>query len=34
MISTTGKGVAYADMFGSVANYILHKSKVTVYLIK
>jgi len=34
VMSTTGKGAADADMLGSVSNYVLHKSKVPVYLIK
>ena len=34
VMSTTGKGDATGDMLGSVSNYVLHKSKVPVYLIK
>jgi nucleotide-binding universal stress UspA family protein len=34
VMSTTGKGGATGDMLGSVSNYVLHKSKVPVYLIK
>jgi nucleotide-binding universal stress UspA family protein len=34
VMSTTGKGSATGDMLGSVSNYVLHKSKVPVYLIK
>ena len=34
VMSTTGKGRSTGDMLGSVSNYILHKSKIPVYLIK
>jgi nucleotide-binding universal stress UspA family protein len=34
VMSTTGKGGSSGDMLGSVSNYVLHKSKVPVYLIK
>ena len=34
VMSTTGKGDATGDMLGSVSNYVLHKSRVPVYLIK
>lgn len=34
VMSTTGKGGSTGDMLGSVSNYVLHKSKVPVYLIK
>ncbi|MDH3678160.1 MAG: universal stress protein [Nitrosopumilus sp.] len=34
VMSTTGKGGSSGDMLGSVSNYILHKSKIPVYLIK
>lgn len=34
VMSTTGAGSASNDMIGSVSNYILHKSKIPVYLIK
>ena len=34
VMSTTGKGGSSGDMLGSVSNYVLHKSKVSVYLIK
>ena len=34
VMSTTGKGGATGEMLGSVSNYVLHKSKVPVYLIK
>jgi nucleotide-binding universal stress UspA family protein len=34
VMSTTGSGSASNDMIGSVSNYILHKSKIPVYLIK
>ena len=34
VMSTTGKGGSTGDMLGSVSNYILHKSKIPVYLIK
>ncbi len=34
VMSTTGVGGATGDMLGSVSNYILHKSKIPVYLIK
>ena len=34
VMSTTGKGDATGEMLGSVSNYVLHKSKVPVYLIK
>ena len=33
-MSTTGTGSAKGDMFGSVSNYVLHKTKIPVYLIK
>jgi len=34
VMSTTGMGGTTGDMLGSVSNYVLHKSKVPVYLIK
>ena len=34
VMSTTGMGGATGDMLGSVSNYVLHKSKIPVYLIK
>ena len=34
VMSTTGMGGATGEMLGSVSNYVLHKSKVPVYLIK
>ncbi len=34
VMSTTGSGSATGDMLGSVSNFILHKSKIPVYLIK
>ncbi|MBA4452135.1 MAG: universal stress protein [Nitrosopumilaceae archaeon] len=34
VMSTTGKGGSTGDMLGSVSNYVLHKSKIPVYLIK
>lgn len=34
VMSTTGKGGSTGDMLGSVSNYVLHKSRVPVYLIK
>ena len=34
VMSTTGTGSANGEMFGSVSNYVLHKSKIPVYLIK
>ena len=34
VMSTTGSGSASGDMIGSVSNYVLHKSKIPVYLIK
>jgi len=34
VLSTTGSGSATGDMLGSVSNFVLHKSKVPVYLIK
>ncbi len=34
VMSSTGTGSAKGDMFGSVSNYVLHKSKIPVYLIK
>ncbi len=34
VMSTTGSGSATGEMLGSVSNYVLHKSKIPVYLIK
>ncbi len=34
VMSTTGAGSAGNEMLGSVSNYILHKSKIPVYLVK
>lgn len=34
VMSTTGAGSATGEMLGSVSNYVIHKSKVPVYLIK
>ena len=34
VMSTTGAGSADGDMLGSVSNYVLHKSKIPVYLVK
>ena len=34
VMSTTGSGAANGEMLGSVSNYVLHKSKIPVYLIK
>lgn len=34
VMSTTGAGSASGEMLGSVSNYVLHKSKIPVYLIK
>ncbi|QLH09516.1 universal stress protein [Candidatus Nitrosotenuis sp. DW1] len=34
VMSTTGAGSAEGEMLGSVSNYILHKSKIPVYLVK
>ena len=34
VMSTTGMGGSTGEMLGSVSNYVLHKSKVPVYLIK
>lgn len=34
VMSTTGVGGSTDDMLGSVSNYVLHKSKIPVYLIK
>lgn len=34
VMSTTGSGGVSGDMLGSVSNYVLHKSKIPVYLIK
>lgn len=34
VMSTTGAGAATGEMLGSVSNYVVHKSKVPVYLIK
>lgn len=34
VMSTTGAGSAKGEMLGSVSNYILHKSKIPVYLVK
>jgi len=34
VMSTTGMGESPDDMLGSVSNYVLHKSKIPVYLIK
>ena len=34
VMSSTGTGSATGDMLGSVSNYVLHKSKIPVYLIK
>ena len=34
IMSSTGIGTAEGDMFGSVSSYVLHKSKIPVYLIK
>ncbi len=34
VMSTTGSGSAMGDMLGSVSNFVLHKSKIPVYLIK
>lgn len=34
VMSTTGLGESHDDMLGSVSNYVLHKSKIPVYLIK
>ena len=34
VMSTTGSGLATGEMLGSVSNYVLHKSKIPVYLIK
>lgn len=34
IMSTTGAGSASGEMLGSVSNYIVHKSKIPVYLVK
>ena len=34
VMSTTGTGSAKGDMMGSVSNFVLHKSRIPVYLIK
>lgn len=34
VMSTTGTGSAISEIFGSVSNYVLHKSKIPVYLVK
>jgi nucleotide-binding universal stress UspA family protein len=34
VMSTTGSGSATDEMLGSVSNYVLHKSKIPLYLIK
>ena len=34
VMSTTGSGDSSKDMLGSTSNYVLHKSKIPVYLIK
>jgi len=34
VMSTTGSGSATGEMLGSVSNYVLHKSKIPVFLIK
>lgn len=34
VMSTTGSGSAEGEMLGSVSNYVIHKSKIPVYLIK
>ena len=34
VMSTTGMGSANGEMLGSVSNYVLHKSKIPVYLVK
>lgn len=34
IMSTTGSGSAAGEMLGSVSNYVVHKSKIPVYLIK
>ena len=34
VLSTTGTGSTSAEMLGSVSNYIVHKAKIPVYLIK
>lgn len=34
VMSTTGSGSATGEMLGSVSNYVLHKSTISVYLIK
>lgn len=34
VMSTTGAGTATGEMIGSVSNYVIHKSKIPVYLIK
>ena len=34
VMSTTGAGSATSDMLGSISNYVVHKSKIPVYLIK
>jgi len=34
VMSTTGSGSATGEMLGSVSNYVVHKSRVPVYLIK
>jgi len=34
VLSTTGSGSATGDMLGSVSNFVLHKSRIPVYLIK
>jgi nucleotide-binding universal stress UspA family protein len=34
VMSSTGAGSAGGEMLGSVSNYILHKSKIPVYLVK
>jgi len=34
VMSTTGSGSAEGEMLGSVSNFVIHKSKIPVYLIK
>ena len=33
-MSTTGTGNAKGEMFGSVSNYVSHKAKIPIYLVK
>ena len=34
VMSTTGTGGAKNEMFGSVSNYVAHKAKIPIYLVK